>query len=396
MNKHDIKRNLPVYEKDHERKAEKTGYDWWRHSFVGKSVSTGKKKSFFIEYFLLNPGYGKETPQFGENGSKPSYLMIHAGCWGEEGQQFQRYFGIDQVDSQEGFLKIVAGDCFLSETNMWGSVRVTPKDREKNPNLHSDIGVMCWSLHVNKRIAFHVGYGASRPVQRLNAVDMFWHAEGMKTEFEGTILLNGEEYEVQPKRCYGYADKNWGKEFASTWLRLSGNHLKSARYNRLLTDSAFDIATGSPKLYGIPLKDKMLMEFYREGKEFEFNFSKVWTKTKSRFICREKNGKMLWIIKSMNLRYAIEVHIECPRAEMNGTQFQDPDGSGRTQEMHNAGTGKGEIYLYQRVGRKLRLIDHIYAKNVYCEYGKYDAVVKTENKIEKEEQQKKEHETDGV
>ena len=150
MNKHDIRRNLPVYES----KAEKTGYDWWRHSFVGRNNKTGKQRTFFIEYFLINPALGGMEPVFGtkEEGVKPSYLLIHAGCWGEKGQKFQRYFGTEQVDSAEGFLKIVAGDCFLSETNMWGSVKVSKQDQEENPHLKSDTGSMMWSLHVNKKI----------------------------------------------------------------------------------------------------------------------------------------------------------------------------------------------------------------------------------------------------
>ena len=36
----------------------KRGYDWWWHSFTGRSESTGKEKSFFVEYFLCNPALG--------------------------------------------------------------------------------------------------------------------------------------------------------------------------------------------------------------------------------------------------------------------------------------------------------------------------------------------------
>ena len=32
----------------------KKGYDWWWHSFTGYHKTTGKPKSFFIEYFIMN------------------------------------------------------------------------------------------------------------------------------------------------------------------------------------------------------------------------------------------------------------------------------------------------------------------------------------------------------
>ena len=31
----------------------KRGYDWWWHSFTGRSESTGKEKGFFVEYFSM-------------------------------------------------------------------------------------------------------------------------------------------------------------------------------------------------------------------------------------------------------------------------------------------------------------------------------------------------------
>ena len=42
---------------------------------------------------------------------------------------------------------------------------------------------------------------------------MYWHAQGVKTEYSGTVTLDGEEYVVLPEKSYGYADKNWGSDF---------------------------------------------------------------------------------------------------------------------------------------------------------------------------------------
>lgn len=76
-----------------------------------------------------------------------------------------------------------------------------------------DDGNMSWHLSIDKKTAFHVGYGASSVFRKLNAFDMYWHAEGMKTIFEGWVTYNGERYLVRPEDCYGYADKNWGRDF---------------------------------------------------------------------------------------------------------------------------------------------------------------------------------------
>ena len=46
-----------------------------------------------------------------------------------------------------------------------------------------------------------------------NIFGMNLHSEGMKTEYSGTVEINGEEFEIQPKISYGYAGKLWGRTF---------------------------------------------------------------------------------------------------------------------------------------------------------------------------------------
>ena len=49
----------------------------------------------------------------------------------------------------------------------------------------------------------------------------------MKTAFEGKVVLNGEEYIVSKEDSYGYADKNWGRDFTSPWVWLASSDLTS-------------------------------------------------------------------------------------------------------------------------------------------------------------------------
>ena len=63
-------------------KLQKTGYNWWWHSFTATHEVTKEEKSFFIEFFLCNPAQAQSTPVFEQlpgnrdNNIQPSYLMV--------------------------------------------------------------------------------------------------------------------------------------------------------------------------------------------------------------------------------------------------------------------------------------------------------------------------------
>lgn len=44
---------------------------------------------------------------------------------------------------------------------------------------------MSWNLKVEKDIAFNVGYGTSWFLMKIKAFEMYWHAEGIKSLFDG-------------------------------------------------------------------------------------------------------------------------------------------------------------------------------------------------------------------
>ena len=95
---------------------------------------------------------------------------------------------------------------------------------------------------------------------------MFWHAEGIKTQYSGTIEMDGVEYEVIPEKSFGYADKNWGADFTSPWLWISSCNLTSLITGEKLENSAFEAGGGRPKAFGIEIPRKLLIGFYYEGK----------------------------------------------------------------------------------------------------------------------------------
>lgn len=61
-----------------------------------------------------------------------------------------------------------------------------------------------------------------------------------------------------------------------------------------LHNSVFDIGGGRPKVGPIALKGKLLSAFFYEGKEYEFNFSKIWTFTRTKFSCHETEEEVVY------------------------------------------------------------------------------------------------------
>ena len=346
------------------------GYDWWWHSFTGINAKTGEERSFFIEYYVMNPARGGARAQFTETGAKvPAYVMIKAGSWGKDARQLHRFFGTSELETDPTELRIVVGDCFLSDEILKGSVTVSPTTAKEHPEYMSDTGSMSWLLRIDRLIPFDVGYGTSSPLRFLNAFSMYWHAAGMKAAYSGTVYYNGEKYTVSPETCCGYADKNWGSEFTKPWVWLSSCHLRRKGEREYLQDTAFDFGGGRPKVFGIPIERTLLGKIRYEGKDFEFNFSKFWTFTQTKFKCSVTETQVTWHVRMANRSGAIEIKAVCPKEEMLKIRYTSPSGEKTFGELWNGGTGKATVKLYKRGVSGLRLIADLVADHLGCEYG---------------------------
>ncbi|MBQ5952136.1 MAG: hypothetical protein IJL66_08320 [Lachnospiraceae bacterium] len=357
------------------------GYDWWWHSFTAENAETGEKKPFYVEFFTCNPARAQDEPvivwnrpDLQEAGVLPSYLMVNVGFWGEDHGQLHRFFAWKDVDLQpDAPYHIAAADCSCSETHTEGSICVTPEEAAAHPEWMSDAGEISWNLDIRKEIAFHVGYGASKFFRRINAFEMFWHAEGMKSRFSGEIVLNGVKHLVKPETCNGYADKNWGGDFTSPWVWLSSNNLTSKRTGKKLENSVFNIGGGRPKIYCLALNRKLLGEFYYEGKDYEFNFSKFWTLSGTKFRGWETEDEVRWHVVQTTLRYKLDTRISCKKKDMLNINYEAPTGLKRHNRLWNGGNGTGVLRLYKRsLFGKDKLIDVVHAEGIGCEYGEYD------------------------
>ncbi len=376
FNKHDITRDALMLHGP----LRDQGYDWWWHSFTAQDEITGEDRPFFIEFFLCNPDLAEDEPVFGqlarnrETVKRPSYLMVKAGTWGDDHCQLHRFFAWKDISVHEKApYSIAADDCFAGETALKGSISITSEDAAAHPEWMCDAGEMKWELKIDKQIAFNVGYGASKPLRDAEAFAMYWHAEGMKSAYSGFVEFNGRRYTVSPERSYGYADKNWGRDFTSPWVWLSSNNLTSEITGRKLTDSVFDIGGGRPKVGHLALPRKLLSAFWYEGKPYEFNFSKAWTGVHTEFDCKETDTQIVWHVEQRSLSGRMVTDITCEKKDMLLVNYEAPDGVKRHNRLWNGGNGTGVLKLYKRgLFGKETLIDEIEATGIGCEYGEYD------------------------
>lgn len=359
------------------------GYDWWWHSLTARHAQTGEQRPFYFECFLCNPALdgqgptdaqGKTIPVLGQlpankaASRKPSYVMINCGTWGPQKTQLHRFFPWSEAKVAFGTpYSVEAADCYFTENEMHGTVSVTEQEAKEHPEWLCSSGSISWNLKIHKRVAFNVGYGASAPMRRWQLFEMFWHAEGMKTDYEGDIIYNGERYIVTPETCFGYADKNWGKDFTSPWVWLSSCNLTSEITGKHLEDSVFDIGGGCPKIGPVALPRQLLSAFWYEGKEFEFNFSKFWTGCRTKFDCHETDTEIVWHVDQRTWSSRMITDIRCRKEDMLHIKYEAPDGAFRHRRLWNGGNGSGTIEIYHHS----KLLDRIHATNVGCEYGEY-------------------------
>ncbi|ADL50277.1 tocopherol cyclase family protein [Clostridium cellulovorans] len=373
MNKSDLSRNLFMLKGP----LAKKGYDWWWHNFTGYNRETGEAKAFFIEYFICNPALGDKEAILGqlpinqEKNIKPSYALIKVGAWGKNAKQIHNFYPISAFSCPTDSLNVKIGDCQLSETHMKGNCAVTTKEASEHPEFMCNAGEMSWNLKIHKKIAFNVGYGASKFFRKLNAFEMFWHAEGIKTEYSGEVILDGITYNIIPEKSFGYSDKNWGSDFTSPWLWISSCNMKSLITGKTLSNSAVEIGGGRPKVLGVPLDRKLLIGLFYEGEMYEYNFSKFWTNSKVDFNFHEGDKINTWKVNAKNKTSIMELILECPKDEMLLINYEAPNGKKLHNRLWNGGTGYGEIKLYKKQGSSTVLIDHIEIKNTGCEYGEY-------------------------
>jgi tocopherol cyclase len=353
------------------------GYDWWWHSFVGTQRSTGQQRPFYIQYFVVNPGLGGARPIFGQidrnrrSGLRPSYARVTAGSWGDGAVQLHRYYGIDDLQASTRQMDVRIGENIATENRLRGSVNILPEEKNAHPEWLSDAGEMSWDLSLRKDLTYSVGYAASRLFRMLYAFEMFWHVEGMKTSFEGTVTYQGEIFDVRPDESFGYQDKNWGSDYTNPWIWISCNRFQSEKTGQLLPMTSLAVGGGRPKAFGVSLGNQVLIAFHHEGVLYDWNFTKFWRRQKQMIDIRDMGSWIHWKISSKDSENKIEIDFSSPKQKMIKIRIEDPDGERLHQQLWNGAYLAGTVKLYRKHASQWELIDTFKGTFGGGEFGSY-------------------------
>lgn len=354
----------------------KRGYMRWWHSFSGVQAQTGETRTFFVEFLVINPGLGGDQPILGQHpyykkrGLKPSYVCIKAGAFpdaeGNNGRQLHAFYPISSLKATPSPLVMQVEDCFYSEERIRGYVEVT-EEEARHRSFMTDSGTMEWDLEVHKAVSCNTGILASPLFQALNALDSYWHGEGIKSFFRGTVTLNGVTYDVTPDSSYGYADKHWGRSFNRPWMQLACGRLTSERTGRELRHSVLAVNGCCPRFLFIPLRRKLLIQLTYTGEDYDFGF-RPFVLSRCRWETKRTNKRYIWHIAAKSRTSVIKISGSCTREQLLELQYENPDGTKPGLPLLAGGAATGTIKLYRRTPGGLELLDTLHMEQGFCEY----------------------------
>lgn len=373
MNQSDLTRNSYMLRGSLSRK----GYMRWFHSFSGVQPDTGETRTFFIEFFIINPGLGCDLPVLGQHpyykkrGMKPSYVMVKAGAFpdadGEDGRQLHVFYPISSLKATAAPLIMQVEDCFYSENRLTGSVEVS-REEARHRSFMSDAGRMEWDVEVHKAVSCHTGILAGAFFRAVNGLESFWHGEGIRSFFRGSVTLDGVRYEVSPETSYGYADKHWGRSFNRPLLQFASGRLTSRRTDRELKHSVLAINGCCPRFLCFPLRRRLMIQLTYMGEDFEFGFARPFLFSRQKWEVKETNKRFIWHIMAQNKTAVIKISGSCTKEQMLRLQYENPDGTRSKQPLWTGCAGVGTIQLYRRTQGGRQLLDTLKLSDAICRW----------------------------
>lgn len=354
----------------------KRGYLRWWHSFTGVNAVSGERRIFFVEYLILNP-----LPEKSKGGrpARASYVRISAGSFpneASEGFRLDSYSPISAAKYARKPLYFQVGNCMLSENRISGSLEGSPAEPGQTsvPSDASDAGSIEWNLEIHKTIACHTGILASPLFCALSALDSFWHGEGIRAEFRGTVIQNGEIFEVTPETSFGYADKHWGRSHNKPWLQLASCRLWSERTGKLLKHSALAVDGCCPRFLFFPLRPRLILQLTYRGEDFYYSFANPLRRSAMKWGTKENKGKFTWRVKAQDRDSLLVLTLHSSKNKMMTMQYDEPvasyDQLRGPSRLRAGGEGYGTIDLYRLTPGGKVWIDTLTIQNALCEFQK--------------------------
>lgn len=367
----------------------KCGFDRWRIVTCGMSNVTGEECTFFFEFYIVNPALSPKECVLGfknrfsktaadlqyalagtesaktasaENFVQPSFIMVKAGILSNSGRHVNAYFPCGSLETDRKNSVIRVGQeggnmCEWGKDFCKGEVSVGRRELNEHPEYLCGAGTITWNLHLDRRISAQSDYRGKT---------VSWICHGAKTNFSGVITVDGEDFDVSPRRSFGFMDKNWGKDFVSPFIHLSSNDFVSKITGHQLENSCFALQGEYDGTLSVFTNLEGLSVEFNAGRKKKYFVTYGFTETSENG--ERSPGRLHGSVSVHNRKYVLDIDIYCDPARMFLRDYESPVG-GRKVLRVGSGIGTGELRLYRRVSRNLELIEHVEIMSCLSEYG---------------------------
>ena len=364
----------------------KLGINNWRFVFNAINTVSGAEQMFYIEFEMLNPwlcqdevllgfkprvNISAEDLQYALAGTdsaknittesiiQPSYCAVRVGTFGVEGKQLCSYYTVKDVKFSNKPFEIIVDNKYFNDNKIGGFLNVSEEDINQHPEYLCDSGYAKWELSYEIEKDSKNGYKS----------DTFrWFPHGLKTAFTGTIHFDGKDYAVNPKRCYGYCERYWGKEVPEPFFHISSANLTSTISGKTLFDSSFSInGIFNDRVSFIGKFEDIEINLCADGSKRQF--SVVWDCTQMPEAELPEENLLHWSVSLNSKIWVIDIDVFCKIKELNNRSLELPEGKRKVLNLLEGGSGTGEIKLYKHIGNTLEQIEHATLAKVFCEFG---------------------------
>lgn len=364
----------------------KAGINSWRVFFTGQEKNSGAESLFFLELEFLNAWQSPSEPLLGfkprvtiteddlqyalagtssaanlksEEIIKPSYVVIRFGKLGQDAKQICSYYPLKNAKFSAKPYNLQFDNTVFSDDQLSGFINVTEEDFKKHPEFLCDKGFASWNLKYEVIKDFKEGYKDK---------ETKWSPCGIKTNFLGIVNFDGNDYVVDPRKCFGYMDHYLGKSLPFTWFHVSSANLTSIISGKTLLNSCFSIQGN--------FDDRLAFLGTFEGADISFpaNMSKrqyscVWDCVQAPESDDINENKLHWSVSINNKVWVIDVDIYCRINELYSRSLELPDGQRKVLKVVQGATGTGEIKLFKRIKNTLEQIEYANITKAVCEFG---------------------------
>ena len=366
--------------------SKKTGVNLWRCFFSAQEKYSASEQMFFLELEFLNPALSPAEPLLGfkprititeddlqyalagtnsarelksENIVQPSYVVVRFGKLGAEPSQFCSYHSTKFIRFSNKPFTIQMDNKLFSEDQLSGFINITEEDYQKHPEYMCDRGFASWNLKYEIVRDLSEGYQ--------NGGDK-WFPYGIKTNFSGMISYDGADYIVEPRKCFGYMDRYWGKTLPYNWFHISSASLTSIISGRVLQNSFFSIQG--------EFEDRLAFMGSFEGADILFpadlnkrQYSCVWDCLQTPEAEDPDENKLHWSVSINSKLWVIDVDLYCRIKELSNRNLELPEGNRKVLSVVQGATGSGEIKLFKKNRSTLEQIEYANITKAICEFG---------------------------